>query len=1079
MATQEINYQAGNDTGERESDAIAPIQPGNLVKSAVANRPTECLRNRSEVLRDELIDQKYLQDTDIMWFIAEGLDVTGDNAGVDLPQILWDPVAGIFDIGPAVDTALVLQPIKTPKTDTTDSMTYTFAPAGDTVTITSAFRNYQGANRRQVKWATDAIPGIAQAALSGAPDHILTITVDIGGTSTTGMIDSALFALGSALGDAGFQYLVVGGTDFIPVTPLPADHSFGATHEREMHRIPRSQFAAFFAVPTNALEDGDTLAVYYEWMIEPQVIPPPPLATGGRRQACPTNLNIGVTAGQLFITTHEPAKIPFSVPICKRIGNDLIFLDGTICYGAMTPAIAPVYAGEHGYTVNRVINVASTALVNIVNTWANALPVTDGTGTINQALNGIVGDLANTALGLSGALRVGAVTMAGTPDSLLTDSVDEQLAELLLLTNARIRTIHPTAAAPMWILLWRSSNVVANPAVTKSTVSLYWMDGMFALVVGAYWSTPTTLVPGIGVGDVTMSVWGAPAVGTITAIKNNPVAPFAVNIPPNWDFYDCASYIDGANYTLINSNARKILDAHLYMSRGRVTLREGPSDNNWNLVSRNNGHGVINTDVSWDTLSVYERNDDSGAEHWCGRMEVYGGYVQPTAPHGIITAPGGTGNEIVWFTYDSNDKDAQHIFGMRVGAGGGVPLSPFDPGDWDYHDCLNFIMGNHKRNVTGTPLGTPGRSSVTQTWNIEQYVQSLVDFVSPFSQIKMGGRPWTTVLDGLYAIPEDPDDPTVWSSNIIWVSPGRALVNGRPIVKLQKTGVNPATHLMGDPGIVVLPTNDNAADIPGNIFFPDGTPGIPAWYYLWLRSDGGFYVGKRGPVSDYSGFALPLDPNRQYPGDKLYRPHLQEVHVAAGYTQADYVLVDVISLMQYTGGNYYWDCAPRVGGDERCLLKRKLPSAPASSINYIVRYNVNAPDIGVITTYLGQNDGPGNKERRSPGIPYGVTNRAILHYNWTATQHGDSNTQFYVESNSLLKGFSRHIGKRYDIAGVTTIIHDHRDEDRIEIVTDETAHVESNVSASGTGVDDIGLTLTLLGFKWDRNGGSQGHQHVY
>jgi hypothetical protein len=356
MASQEINYTHSSDTGERDSAAIAPIVAGEKVKSAIVDRPLDNLRNRSEVLRDEVIDQKYLQDTDIMWFIADGDAVTGLNPGADLPQVLWDPATGKFVIGP-LGTSMVLQPLKTPGVDTHDVVAYTFVT--DTLAIESIFRNYKGGNRREVHWVWDAgITGTATAFLSGAPNHILTIHAASDFTSTVTDVDNALLALGGALGAAGFSHIVTGGSDFI--TALPADYMFTKVFEREMHRIPDSQFFAFFDPLglNKSLQDGDTLAISYDMMTEPDP------GIGGRRQACPTNGNITLTVGSLFITTQEPWKIPIGIPICKRIGNDLIFIDGTVCYGNAPTPIA-VYAGEHGYTVNRIITAAA---------WVEVLP---------------------------------------------------------------------------------------------------------------------------------------------------------------------------------------------------------------------------------------------------------------------------------------------------------------------------------------------------------------------------------------------------------------------------------------------------------------------------------------------------------------------------------------------------------------------------------------------------------------------------------------------------------------------------------------------------------------------------------
>ena len=724
MASQEVVFLSGVDTDERTPSAVAPLSDGELVKVAITNRPTECLRNRSEVIRDELIDQKYLQDTDISWVIAEGADNTGANPGTDLPLLVWDPATGKFVVNPVSN--LVLQPLKTPDTDTTDAVVYTFVT--DTLTITSLFRNYAGGNRRQVKWVwSSAITGTALAALSGTPNHILTITVADDGSSQTADVDNALAALGAALGAAGFSRVLAGGTDYI-VAP-PADYDFTKIFEREMHRIPASQFAAFFAVPTNALVDGDTLAVYYEYMIEPG-------ATGGRRQSCPTNLNISIGWGQLFIVSHEPEKLPFCVPICKRIGDDLIFLDGTICYGHMTPAVSPIFMGEHGYTVNRIINAASTVLVNLVNVWADAVAPTGATGTINAALDGIVGDLAGHSAGADGAGKIGAETLAGTPDSISTTTLGNQLVDLLALVNARIKTIHPTASSgTVWVLLWRSNNIASDASVTKSTTSLYWRNGEFSLVVGAYWLPDgvTLTVGSGGTTDVVASCWSGVTGIVTTCSKNNPAptSPITAADPTQWDSYDCVG-----NTTATNAfgGIQKRFNCDILYGQDYVALRSDFSTviGKWFLVYRNGGRTSVNADVDWDTFSVYESTNTAGGV--AARMEIYGGYL---TDDGMIVSPtGGTGR--ISFTRIENDTREVLGKGHRsVVVGTPTTLDPVLYSDWDYHEWFGATVPatTYEKIVWGTDGGA-GIPDVFQRWNIRQIVGRYIQLDHPaFSYI--------------------------------------------------------------------------------------------------------------------------------------------------------------------------------------------------------------------------------------------------------------------------------------------------------------------------------------------------------
>ena len=706
MASQEISYVNANDDGERVATSVAPISDSELVKAAITNRPTECLRNRSEVIRDALIDQRYLADTDIRWFMSYGADVTGANPGDDLPLILWDPATGTFTI----DTVLLLQPIKTPDTDTTDVVVYTFGGT-DTLTITSLFRNYAGGNRRRVVWVWTPMTG-ATAVLSGTPNHILTISVDSGGSTQTADVDGALAALGGALGAAGFSHVLSGGTDYI-VAP-PADYDFVKNFEREMHRIPASQFVAFFAVPANALADGDTLAVYYEYSIEPG-------GTGGRRQSCPTNLNISITWGQLCILSagHEPEKLPLSVPICKRIGDDLVFLDGTVCYGKMTPAISQIFAGEHGYTVDRIINAASTVLVNIVSLWADTVAPTGHDSTINAALNGIVADLAGDGVGADGAGKIGAEKISGVPSSLATETVGGQLDELLTLTNARIKSIHPTASSVTWICLWRSNNIANDAAVTKDTTSLYWKNGAFSILVGGYWSSATNVTAGlVGTGvytGVVVSIWTA--LGGILTFAATAPAPGAVlvpGVPTDWDVCDAVGITPATNYL---AGIQKTFNCDIKYGQDYVALRASFSTTDWHLVYRDDGQTTTPGDITWSTLSIYEKVDtNANVSH----LEIYGGYL--SGVNTITAAPGGIG-DVSFRLYGNGFWTLyRNLFAIRGGVAGGTALGMLVAADWDLYESWADLGGGIVESTLRGRLST-----MSQSWYLRNKFENPIE----------------------------------------------------------------------------------------------------------------------------------------------------------------------------------------------------------------------------------------------------------------------------------------------------------------------------------------------------------------
>jgi hypothetical protein len=951
MASQEIIYSSSNDDGERVSTSVAPINDSELVKAAITNRPTECLRSRTEVVRDALIDHNYLADTDIRWIMTYGDDITGENIGNDLPLILWDPVTGTF----TVDTVLLFQPIKTPAIDTVtdldgESFVYTFVT--DTLTISSFFRNYAGGNRREVRWVWTPMVG-ATAVLSGTPAHILTISVDSGGSTQVIDVEGALAGLGASLGLAGFSRVLTGGLDLI-VAP-PADHVFSKIHEREMHRVAASQFNAFFG--SNSLAEGDTLAIFYEYMVEPG-------GTGGRRQSCPKNSNIAISAGQLFITSQEPEKIPLAIPICKRLGDDLIFLDGTICYGGMTPTMSQVYAGEHGYTVDRIINAPTTIPITMSSMWYGAMAVPTW-GTIMAALDGIVADLASS-VATSGAERVG----------------------------------FKTAVIPH--------------------VSLGW------------YNVPAAPPPG---GDSVYNV-----VAAILDLVN-----------------DKASLNLGAAGAEETITGRWLFNNHVKIGVDKAILRALASDTNYHLVYRNGGSTESDATVDWSTYSIYERTHASTDVEY---IEVLGGYLNAAGT--TVTAPS-AGSGPIWIHSSVGDFTC-----FRIIVTAAVVLTIATASHWDYHEKLTFPAPGgdlqcHKL-VTGNDYVAGVSFHTFREWAIDQQVKADIDYVDGFARIQVSSQPYSRVLEGAFAQPEDINDTTIWTANTIKVSPGRVLVNGVPVI-------------IDTPGLTL---NDLTSRLMAGVTVPvnEAAMAFPLWYYLWMRSDGNVRVGSHAPVSDWVAGT---------PGDTLYRPALSEVE--APYTQKDYTLLDVMSLMFIgLGPTYFFDCAVPVGGGERRLLYRMNPVVPGTHVQYVIDEmldDVRAP----LARYMSTKDIGANTSKRCPGIPTGVSCKAALAY-WialnvpangeyrsvaiglngggvTVVQNGLYPASDYADTPDIY--FYR---KAFSLITEVDPIHI-EDRGRLDIVTRPSNSYWSEVAGTGGSGVGIMFKLNLLGFYWDRGAGSQ------
>ncbi len=424
MANQNIRFRNAEDTGQRvDEEAIAPYEDGQGAGQATFRRPPEYLRRRSEFLRTAGEDSKYLHDTDKGWRIVHG-NALGVNTGDPIPSVTWDATLGTF----AVSAALVVQPMNTPDNDVKETKSYGFpiaVPAG-AVEFTAELFAYEGMNYRRIVWQElpfASIPNsycLIEVTGGGGELNTVTITVRDDGLTSVNDVGAQITAEAANLLLAGFTGTTSGtGSSLVDALPTDVDYTMSQTWERQLHYIEPGDFVSFFG--SHSLSDGDTLAIFYEWMVESG-------GEGGRRQSTPTSgaSPPNTAAGtRLFITSEEPWKIPLSIPLCKRTGDDLIFIDGTV---VTSPQVGTVHFGEHGYTLNSMVN----AIATVGTPWADGSHLNGAASpyayTIEDALNYIIGDLASNT-GTDGTERIGLTGML-MPSSPSNDPISWSAGEL-------------------------------------------------------------------------------------------------------------------------------------------------------------------------------------------------------------------------------------------------------------------------------------------------------------------------------------------------------------------------------------------------------------------------------------------------------------------------------------------------------------------------------------------------------------------------------------------------------------------------------------------------------------------------
>lgn len=474
MGTQRVDFeQTGADTGERNDvDSVQPVAVGERVWPTVTNRPTENLRGRTEFVRSALEDQMYLSDVGNKYLLhggqvqgmgtsymggAEGYvtDWTPEALGSGPP---WThpaaPYRGTFVLG----SNLVIESVLSVGQDAPHVQAFyvenAAPPRNYTIYLNSLYQAAEGGDTIVVNWTYNPGAGFLNVTVTGDPVHIINIEVSGDGSVTLNQVEAAINAVAGGLvnitnaGDSGTTI------DIADIAPTAGAYPFVRESQREVHILQPATLASFFAHndPVNdpytfyyQLKDGDTLAVYFPSMVNPLAFfgaHGDPLIVGGRRQATLTNAAIPLsTATQievtdLFNTSVEPEKIAQSIPICKRIGDDLVFLDGTVISGILNHLAATyppggVHFGEHGYTLNRIVGAASTVIVDPAPPpeWYGGVFLTGLPSTINDTFWNVVNDLSSITEGASGIHKVGiAPSAAGAGDSVynwtwLADSV--------------------------------------------------------------------------------------------------------------------------------------------------------------------------------------------------------------------------------------------------------------------------------------------------------------------------------------------------------------------------------------------------------------------------------------------------------------------------------------------------------------------------------------------------------------------------------------------------------------------------------------------------------------------------------
>jgi hypothetical protein len=389
-----IDYtEVGGDTGQADSDSVLPYDSGEELIEEVLNRPVDTLRLRTERIRGVVDDLLYLRDADRQTLLA--------GPG----QVNWPGAAPGNSGIPTLSANLYLIPFLTPGNSGNTppigsmfgSVTLTKVGGAAGITVTSRRRNYEGGNRFNL---TVVSGGANAAVLQGTPPRNVLVTA--APSATLGALIPLINALVDEQGTQPLTAALAGGAGSGDIITSPqAQQYIQGNWDAEGHVLTPAAFSSFFATPSNVLQEGDTLAVWYAALTEDPSNPSTLGALGGRRQSIPENSNTTVPAGSLFNTRMHPERLSNALPICKVINGQLILIDGTsIDAGSTGIAVGQTNASDIHYAGG--------------SAWADgtANPAT----TVEAQLDKVITDLAGTSDGPARlhAIASGVFMTAGT-----------------------------------------------------------------------------------------------------------------------------------------------------------------------------------------------------------------------------------------------------------------------------------------------------------------------------------------------------------------------------------------------------------------------------------------------------------------------------------------------------------------------------------------------------------------------------------------------------------------------------------------------------------------------------------------
>lgn len=320
-----INYESGTDTGEAGPESIQPIQNGEDLDQVTLARAEQNLRNRTEVARAEINENRWARDIDrgTMAHVVLSGTLTWNGVGTGTLTTTGGAVWGLWPLyGAGVGRGRDFEGA--------GSFPSLYASArfddgnGTDFVLISKKLDFEGGNT--ITFETVDVPGsgtinvevngeatVANPALQPGRTQIV-VEYDSTVPHTWGQIDDAIVA------DAVANALVE-----VIYAPAPGEFAFDTAQSLEggldtvRHLISPAELSAFFAASAdNLLREGDVLAIWYDTQ---QL----------RRESVEENANNHlIPSASLVNLTREPDKAPNSLVLGRVIDDRFVLSSGYV-----------------------------------------------------------------------------------------------------------------------------------------------------------------------------------------------------------------------------------------------------------------------------------------------------------------------------------------------------------------------------------------------------------------------------------------------------------------------------------------------------------------------------------------------------------------------------------------------------------------------------------------------------------------------------------------------------------------------------------------------------------------------------